>query len=112
MRGHSWPARSILSCLACLVVGGAWAAAAHIRVSQRDQAFNPTSLAVQRGTVLDIVNDDGDVLHHAYIESPAFKFDSGDQEPGATASIAFTVPGSFVVLCGIHPKMKLKVHVE
>ncbi len=100
--------------LAGLLFGDARAAMEHPRqrVSQRDQAFNPTALTIQRGTTLEIVNDDGDVLHHAYVESPTLKFDSGDQEPGETAPITFNVAGSFVVLCGIHPRMKLKVRVE
>ena len=61
---------------------------------------------------LVIVNDDGDLLHHAYIESDAFSFDSGDQQPGSRTRIVFSVPGDFKVLCGIHPKMKLAVHVH
>jgi plastocyanin len=59
-----------------------------------------------------IVNDDGDLLHHAYIESDQFNFDSGDQEPGSKVDIAFSMAGSFTVLCGIHPKMKLVVRVD
>lgn len=82
------------------------------RVSQKDQAFHPNELHIRRGDVVDIVNDDGDLLHHAYIDSPTLKFDSGDQEPGMTAEIAFPVKGSFKVLCGIHPRMKLTVYVE
>ena len=56
--------------------------------------------------------DDADLLHHAYIDSDTFSFDSGDQEPGSKTDIVFTVPGDFKVLCGIHPKMKMQVHVE
>ncbi|MGC1464444.1 MAG: hypothetical protein WA792_01800 [Pseudolabrys sp.] len=61
---------------------------------------------------MQIVNDDGDLLHHAYIDSDKFTFDSGDQEPGSKTNIVFTVPGTFNVLCAIHPKMKLVVHVR
>ena len=41
-----------------------------------------------------------------------FKFDSGDQEPGSKTSVKFPVAGTFDVLCAIHPKMKLTVHVK
>lgn len=84
----------------------------HLRVSQKDQSFRPSEMTIERGTTLDVVNDDGDLLHHAYVDSPTFNFDSGDQEPGTTVAITFNVAGTFNVLCGIHPRMKLKVRVE
>ena len=81
-------------------------------VSQRGRAFLPGALSIRQGDAVQIVNDDGDLMHHAYIDDPAFSFDSGDQEPGAKADIVFTKPGTFDVLCGIHPKMKLVVTVR
>ena len=41
--------------------------------------------------------------------TPALDFDSGAQEPGETVEITFSSPGSFLVFCGIHPKMELYV---
>jgi plastocyanin len=84
----------------------------HFKVSQRGRAFLPGELIIERGDVVEIVNDDGDLLHHAYVESDKFNFDSGDQEPGSKIDVAFTASGNFTVLCGIHPKMKLLVHVN
>ena len=81
-------------------------------VSQRGRAFNPNFLAIKQGDTVRIVNDDGDLLHHAYVESDSFNFDSGDQLPGSRTDIVFSVPGTFNVLCGIHPKMKLVVVVK
>lgn len=100
--------------LISLLGGVTWAASdgAPRHVSQKDQAFHPGQLAIKRGETVEIVNDDGDLLHHAYVESKAFNFDSGDQEPGAKVDIVFSVAGSFTVLCGIHPKMKLRVQVD
>jgi plastocyanin len=97
-----------------LLAGLAWgdSGPGHFQVSQRGRAFQPGELSIKRGDVVQIVNDDGDLLHHAYIESDAFNFDSGDQEPGGKVDVAFTVAGNFTVLCGIHPKMKLAVHVN
>lgn len=83
-----------------------------ITVSQKGREFHPRELVIKRGDTVQIVNDDGDLLHHAYIDSDKFTFDSGDQEPGSKTNIAFTVPGVFNVLCAIHPKMKLIVHVR
>ena len=94
--------------------GLAWAdlAPGHFQVSQRGRTFLPGDLVINRGDIVRIVNDDGDLLHHAYIESDRFNFDSGDQEPGSKVDITFTATGNFTVLCGIHPKMKLLVHVN
>ncbi len=81
-------------------------------VSQRNRRFNPADVTLKKDQSLVIANDDGDLLHHAYIESEDFNFDSGDQKPGSRTSIRFPVRGDFKVLCGIHPKMKLTVHVQ
>jgi plastocyanin len=35
-----------------------------------------------------------------------------EQPPGKTVDIVFTHAGSYNVLCNIHPKMRLEVHVE
>ena len=97
-----------------LLVGAAWAAlgtAPTYRVSQNERAFRPGELTIQRGETVQIVNDDV-VLHHAYVESSGFNFDSGDMKPGSAAEIVFSQPGTFTVLCGIHPKMKLVARVN
>jgi len=81
-------------------------------ISQKGREFNPGEISIKRGDTIEIVNDDGDLLHHAYIDSEKFSFDSGDQEPGSKTDITFTVAGDFDVLCAIHPKMRLTVHVK
>jgi plastocyanin len=87
-------------------------AARQYEVSQRGRAFTPSDLTISRGDVVRIVNDDGDLSHHAYVAAPNFNFDSGDQEPGRDVLVTFDVPGTFNVLCGIHPKMHLTVTVR
>ena len=81
-------------------------------ISQKGRAFQPGDLNINRGETVQILNDDGDLLHHAYIDGPGFSFDSGDQKPGSKTDIVFSTPGTFNVLCAIHPKMKLVVHVK
>jgi plastocyanin len=81
-------------------------------VSQKGREFSPGNITIKRGEAVQIVNDDGDLRHHAYIDSDKFSYDSGDQEPGTKTSITFPVAGDFDVLCAIHPKMKLAVHVK
>jgi plastocyanin len=104
-----------ISLVVALVIGSgtlAGLAAAQYSVSQKGRAFTPLDVTLNRGDSVLIVNDDGDLRHHAYIDSDKFSFDSGDQEPGSKTSIAFPVAGTFEVLCAIHPKMKLSVHVQ
>ena len=81
-------------------------------VSQKGREFHPGEMTIKRGETVQIVNDDGDLLHHAYIDAKEFSFDSGDQQPGSRTDITFPVAGRFDVLCAIHPKMKLEVHVQ
>jgi plastocyanin len=81
-------------------------------ISQKGRQFHPGEIVIKRGETLEIVNDDGDLLHHAYVDSPKFSFDSGDQQPGSRTDINFTTTGDFEVLCAIHPKMRLVVHVN
>ena len=94
----------------CATIGRLYASG-HV-VSQKGRAFQPNSLVIARGDTLTIVNDDSDLLHHAFIEADNFSFDSGDQEPGSRTPVTFTERGTFQVLCGIHPKMKLVVRVN
>jgi plastocyanin len=81
-------------------------------ISQKGREFHPGEITIKRGETIQVVNDDADLLHHAYIDSAKFSFDSGDQEPGSRTDIAFPVAGDFDVLCAIHPKMRLVVHVQ
>jgi cytochrome c peroxidase len=93
------------------VKSGPAAPAEHVRtVSQDDKAFHPTHIALARGGRLWIVNNDIRT-HNVRIFDPALDFDSGAQEPGETVEIAFPASGSFLVFCGIHPKMELYVDV-
>ncbi len=93
---------------------GVWVSHAQSQnvVSQKGRQFKPGEMTINKGDAVLIVNDDGDLRHHAYIDSDTLKFDSGDQEPGSKTSISFPTAGTFEVLCAIHPKMKLVVHVK
>jgi plastocyanin len=95
------------------VVTAAWAVGLpQAVVSQKGREFNPGEISISRGDTIQILNDDGDLLHHAYIDSKRFSFDSGDQQPGSKTNIMFPETGDYTVRCAIHPKMKLLVHVK
>ena len=59
-----------------------------------------------------IVNNDTRTHNIRIFDPPVLDFDSGAQEPGETVEIAFPDAGSFLVFCGIHPKMELYVDVD
>jgi plastocyanin len=81
-------------------------------VSQKGREFRPGEITIKRGQSVAIVNDDADLLHHAYLRTTAFSFDSGDQKPGSRFEVMFPEAGTFTVRCAIHPKMKLVVTVQ
>jgi cytochrome c peroxidase len=80
-------------------------------ITQSEKSFHPVHVALKRGERLWILNNDTRT-HNIRVFDPAFDFDSGAQEPGETVEMAFPAPGSFLVFCGIHPKMELTVDVE
>lgn len=102
----------ILALLAAVSVVALAGAGAQHRVSQKGRAFAPAAIVIRSGDAIAFMNDDGDLLHHAYLDSDRFSFDTGDQEPGSKAVVTFPTKGTFTVLCGIHPKMKLVVQVQ
>ena len=81
-------------------------------ILQKGRQYNPADLFLHRGDTLTFVNGDDVAVHHAFIEADRFTFDGGDQEPGTNRTLTLTEAGDFVIRCGIHPKMKLTIHVQ
>lgn len=81
-----------------------------MRVRQHDRQFDRRELTVRTGEMVRFSNDDP-FLHQVYVESPDFSFDSNEQFPGEAIDVTFDRPGSYQVLCGIHPLMSLRVDV-
>ncbi|MCJ2054197.1 hypothetical protein [Methylobacterium sp. J-070] len=81
-------------------------------VLQKGRQYLPTDLYLHRGDTITVRNGDESLIHHAFIESDRFSFDAGDQEPGTEMRLTLAEPGDFTIQCGIHPKMKLTIHVE
>jgi plastocyanin len=110
--GRRWP--FAIAVVTAVTVLGTLAVVAQSQfvISQKGREFRPGTITIKRGDSVQVVNDDLDLRHHAYVDADNFKYDSGDQEPGSKANIAFPVAGDFDVLCAIHPKMKLLVHVK
>jgi cytochrome c peroxidase len=80
-------------------------------ISQHEKQFSPTHVSIKQNAHLWILNNDTRT-HNVRVFDPKFDFDSGAQEPGETVEIGFPATGSFLVFCGIHPKMELYVDVS
>ena len=116
-RGGTATRTTLLLVLAAFALAAGFTCEVHAaltlhKVSQRHRAFDPTTLTIEQGDTIEVVNDDGDLQHHAYVKSPSFSFDSGEQDPGTKVDIVFPVAGNFTILCGIHPRMHLEVTVR
>ena len=82
-----------------------------LAVSQKGTAFLPGTLEVATGAVIRITNDDP-FVHHVYVESPGFAYDSGEQRPGHVIAVRMEKAGQHILQCAIHLKMKLHVTVK
>jgi cytochrome c peroxidase len=80
-------------------------------ISQHDKMFTPTHVSVKAGERLWLLNNDTRT-HNVRVFDEKLDFDSGAQEPGETVELAFPKVGSYLVFCGIHPKMELTVEVR
>jgi len=81
-------------------------------VLQKGRHYVPTDLFLRLDDTITLRNEDSSQTHHAFIEADRFSFDAGDQEPGTETRLVLNEPGDFVIQCGIHPKMKLTIHVQ
>ena len=77
-------------------------------IVQKDRAFHPTEVTINRGEALTFTNNDT-YIHQIYATG---LFDSEEKAPGENLTESFTQGGTFEVQCHIHPKMKLVVHVK
>lgn len=81
-------------------------------VLEKGKRYAPTDLFLRRGDTITLVNGEDTAVHHAFIEADRFAFDAGDQEPGKEVTLTLKERGDFIIQCGIHPKMKLTIHVD
>jgi len=80
-------------------------------VVQQHRAFSVAEITILRGGTVHFSNED-DFTHEIYVETPAFTYESDEQEPGQVIAVVFPVSGHFTVHCHIHPKMHLDVDVQ
>jgi plastocyanin len=82
-----------------------------VEIVQRDRAFVPNLLVVQRGTRVTFPNGDP-FLHNVFSPSPTQPFDLGSTRQGEKAgSVRLFTPGVVEVLCNMHAKMRANILV-
>ena len=86
------------------------AAAGEVEVSQKGKAFAPGELKIKVGDTVVFHNDD-EITHNIFSRSENAEFNLKMQPPGEDLRHTFDKPGTAVVRCAIHPKMKLVVQV-
>jgi plastocyanin len=90
--------------------GGDMARAADRAVHQKGRMFSVDALTVARLEPVMFVNDDT-VPHNVMSASAGNAFDLGAQSPGSGTPVSFNISGTVVVICAIHPRMRLIITV-
>jgi plastocyanin len=94
--------------LAGLSVG---ALAANMTITQKGRVFSSENVIIKKGDMLTFVNDDS-VPHNILSTSKGNEFNLGSQPPGASTDVTFKEAGDVLVICAIHPRMKMTVKVS
>jgi len=88
----------------------AGALAANLTISQKGRAFSSETVALKKGGTLTFMNDDS-IPHNIMSTSTGNEFNLGSQPPGASTDVTFKEAGEVLVICAIHPRMKMTVKV-
>ena len=92
----------------CGLSTGAFAATEVIH--QQGRAFSAESFSIKKGESVTFLNDDS-VPHNIMSISTGNEFNLGSQLPGSSVDVAFKEAGDVMVICAIHPRMKMTIKV-
>jgi len=82
-----------------------------VEIVQRDRAFVPNTLVVQRGTRVTFPNADP-FLHNVFSPTAAQPFDLGSYKQGEKpGTVRLFAPGVIEVLCNMHARMRANILV-
>ena len=101
------PASLSFVVLAGLSVG---ALAANLTITQKGRVFSSETVTIKKGETLTFANDDS-VPHNIMSISTGNEFNLGSQLPGSSVDVAFKEAGDVMVICAIHPRMKMTIKV-
>ena len=86
------------------------ALAANLTISQKCRMFSSENITIKKSETLTFLNDDS-VPHNILSTSKGNEFNLGSQPPGASTDVTFKETGDVLVICAIHPRMKMMVKV-
>lgn len=102
--------------IALLLLVPTAANAEEITISQKDKAFDKTTIDAKIGDILVFKNDEKDITHNVYSLSSGNTFELKTQAPGEAAKIPLEAgshqTGTMEVECAIHPNMRLTVNIK
>ena len=84
--------------------------AANEVIHQQGRVFSAETVTVKKGEALTFLNDDT-VPHNIISISRGNEFNLGSQAPGTSTDVTFKEVGDVLVICAIHPRMKMMVKV-
>jgi plastocyanin len=83
-----------------------------VKVSQKGAQFAPGLVIVCVGQTVNFLNDeDRQVDHNVFSNSPTKQFDLGVYKPGESRSVTFDKPGPVFLYCSIHRFMDGVIYV-
>lgn len=103
--------RKLASLTVVVLVGlSAGALAANLTITQKGRLFSSESITIKKGESVTFANDDT-VPHNIVSTSKGNEFNLGSQPPGAATDVTFKESGEALVICAIHPRMKMTVKI-
>jgi len=101
------------ACVNVTIPSGASAPPSGYTTGQKTQyGFAPTTITVVIGKNSTIFFVNNDAAPHTATSDTAGVFDTGNINPGATAQITITTPGTFTYHCAYHPWMQATIVVK
>jgi cytochrome c peroxidase len=99
--------------LASIFAFGTTLADPPVTVSQVGSKFSVKDLALTKGQTVVFLNDDT-TSHNITVtgDGNGVAVNGGLQPPGEKFEMPFAKPGTYLVTCGIHPKMRMTVTVK
>ena len=96
--------------LAALSLSASWQgrAATAVQVQIRNFMFEPAQVKIRAGASVTWVNRDDEV--HTVVSDPGL-FRSGALDTDMTFTFRFDRPGTYRVICSIHPQMRATIEV-
>ena len=104
--------RKLLSLALAITAGlsaGAFAATS-LTITQKGRVFSSETVSIKKGAAVTFLNDDT-VPHNIVSTSKGNEFNLGSQAPGASTDVTFKDIGEALVICAIHPRMKMTVKI-